>query len=393
MARRAALPSVASMTTDPHQPPLNVLIAGGGVAALETMMALRTLAGDRVLITLLAPDRNFHYRPMAVCEPFTIAHARRIELARIAGEFGAHVIVGALAAVEPEDRRVVTRAGTRISYDVLVIASGTQSRPWLDGAVTIDDRNLGGALRGLVQDIEEGYVEEVAFVAPPLAAWPLPLYELALMTAHRAHDMSIEVAISLVTPEGAPLAMFGSGISDALAGLLHEAGIAFHGSSYAELAHGELTLRPGGARSRPGRVVALPMLDGPLLQGIESDAHGFIPVSERGEVHGLTGVYAAGDATWCPIKHGGIAAQQADVVAATIAARAGLGPLPGPLRPVLRGMLLTGQDAVFLEAELAGDGEFRSTVSDTCTWDPPTKIAARHLGPYLADADRPVVRA
>ena len=80
------------MTTDPHQPPLNVLIAGGGVAALETMMALRTLAGDRVLITLLAPDRNFHYRPMAVCEPFTIAHARRIELARIAGEFGAHVI-------------------------------------------------------------------------------------------------------------------------------------------------------------------------------------------------------------------------------------------------------------------------------------------------------------
>jgi NADH dehydrogenase FAD-containing subunit len=69
------------MTTDTHQHPLSVLIAGGGVAALEAMMALRAIAGDRVRITLLAPERDFHYRPMAVAEPFTIAHARRVELA------------------------------------------------------------------------------------------------------------------------------------------------------------------------------------------------------------------------------------------------------------------------------------------------------------------------
>ncbi len=144
---------------------------------------------------------------------------------------------------------------------------------------------------------------------------------------------------------------------------------------------------------RPGRVVALPYLEGPQLQGIETDAHGFIPVSERGEVHGLPGVYAAGDATWYPIKHGGIAAQQADVVAATIAASIGVGVMPAPLRPVVRGMLLTGADTVYLEAQLAGDGEFRSTVSDVCPWEPATKIVARHLGPYLAHSDRPAVHA
>jgi sulfide:quinone oxidoreductase len=388
-----AVRTVAVMTTDTQQTPLNVLIAGAGVAALETMMALRELAGDHVRITLLAPERHFHYRPMAVAEPFTIAHARRIELAKIAAEFDADVVTGALAAVEPEERRVVTRAGTRIAYDVLIIASGTHSRPSIDGAVMIDDRNLGGTLRGLVQDVEEGYVQEIAFVAPPQAGWPLPLYELALMTAHRAYDMNIEVDIAIVTPEGAPLAMFGPAISGELSRRLRHAGIAFHGSSYAELAHGELKLLPGGTRSRPGRVVALPFLDGPQLRGIECDARGFIPVSERGEVHGLPGVYAAGDATWYPIKHGGIAAQQADVVAATIAARAGLGGLPAPLRPVLRGMLLTGEDTIFVEAELVGDGTFASTVSDACPWDPPTKIAAHHLGPYLANADRPAVRA
>lgn len=393
MAQRRAVRSVVGMTTQPQPQPLDVLIAGGGVAALETMMALHALAGDRVSITLLAPEQHFHYRPMAVAEPFTIAHARRIELARLAEDFDAEVVTGALAAVEADEHRIVTRAGSRIGYDVLVIASGTRIRPSLDGAVTIDDRNLGGALRGLVQDVEEGYVEEIAFVAPPQAGWLLPLYELALMTAHRAYDMSIDVKIAIVTPEGAPLGMFGAGISDELTRLLRRAGIVFHGSSCAELAHGELTLRPSGARMRPGRVVALPYLEGPQLSGIACDPHGFIPVGERGEVNGVADVYAAGDATWYPIKHGGIAAQQADIVAATIAAHAGAGRLPEGLRPVVRGMLLTGRETVYMEAELVGDGEFRSSVSDVCSWDPPTKIAARHLGSYLADADRPAVRA
>ena len=35
--------------------PLRVLIAGGGVAGLELLLALSELAGDRVAVTLLAP--------------------------------------------------------------------------------------------------------------------------------------------------------------------------------------------------------------------------------------------------------------------------------------------------------------------------------------------------
>ena len=48
----------------------SVLIAGGGVAGLEALLALRDLAGDRVDLRLLAPEAEFVYRPMAVGEPF-----------------------------------------------------------------------------------------------------------------------------------------------------------------------------------------------------------------------------------------------------------------------------------------------------------------------------------
>jgi sulfide:quinone oxidoreductase len=380
------------MSIDTKPNPVEVLVAGGGVAALEAIMALRELAGDRVSITLLAPEPDFHYRPMAVAEPFAIAHARTIPLAAVAADFDVRLVTGALAGVEGAEHRVITRSGDRIAYDALVIACGTRIRAPFAGAHTIDDRDLGSTLRGLVQDVEEGYTNEIAFVAPAQAFWPLPLYELALLTAHRAYDMNAAVDICVVSPESAPLALFGAGISNELFRLLRDAGITFHGSSFADFARGELTLQPGGRRLRPDRVVALPLLDGPPITGVPADPHGFIPVTEYGRVLGLEGVFAAGDVTSYPIKHGGLACQQADVAAAAIAASAGAPVDPQPLRPVIRGALLTGGGSRFFEAEMLGHGGFSSTVSDVCPWDPPTKIVARHLGPYLARGDRDAVR-
>jgi sulfide:quinone oxidoreductase len=381
------------MNSDTRSRPFQVLIAGGGVAALEAMMALRELAGDAVAITLLAPEPDFRYRPMAVAEPFSIDHAQRLPLAPIAADFDAQLVTGALARVDHVAHRVTTSAGDQLPYDALVIACGTRTRPAFDGAITIDDRNLGDTLRGLVQDIEDGYTQRIAFVAPAQAFWPLPLYELALLTAQRAYDANATVDIRIVSPEGAPLALFGRGISSRLSKLLHDADITFHGSSFARWHGGELTLQPDGLVLRPQRIVSLPLLEGPQITGVSSDPHGFIPISDRGEAHGQDGVYVAGDASSYPIKHGGVAAQLADVVAAAIAARAGITVDQPPLRPVIRGMLLAGRETLFFEAELLADGGFSSSVGERCPWDPPAKIAARHLSAYLARDARHAVRA
>lgn len=69
--------------------PARVLVAGGGVAGLETLLALQDLAGDRVTTTLLTPERDFVYRPMSVAAPFARGHARRYELADVVRDTGA----------------------------------------------------------------------------------------------------------------------------------------------------------------------------------------------------------------------------------------------------------------------------------------------------------------
>ena len=84
--------------------PTRVLIAGGGVAALELMLALRALAEERVEIDLLSAEQEFVYRPLAVAEPFDVGKAHRFDLASIAHDRGARVRLGALAGVDAERR-------------------------------------------------------------------------------------------------------------------------------------------------------------------------------------------------------------------------------------------------------------------------------------------------
>jgi sulfide:quinone oxidoreductase len=367
---------------------LRVLIAGGGVAAMEALLALAELARGLTDVTLIAPTSEFVYRPMTVREPFGYGSARRYQLARFAGDTGATLLTDELSWVDPAGRLAHTAAGRQIAYDALLLALGAAAHPRYEHALTIDDRRLDETLHGLIQDIEGDYVHSLAFVAPGRMAWPLPLYELALMTAGRAADMGIELTSTLVTPEDSPLAIFGQKASDAVAALLERAGIETISSAYAEVpSASELVMNPGDRRLRADRVVALPELYGPQLRGVPLGEHGFIRVDPYGKVIDAARLYAAGDAVEFPVKHGGIASQQADVAAQSIAALAGAELEPQPFHPVIHGMLLTDGKPLYLSASITGGHGFSSEVAETPSWSPPSKIAARYLAPYLEALD------
>jgi sulfide:quinone oxidoreductase len=377
------------MTNQGSPPKLRVIVAGGGVAALETLLALRALAPDLTATTVLAPNPEFVYRPMTVREPFSYPQANRYALAPIVRDAGAELLVDELAWVDPAKRIVHTSSDAEIEYDALVLALGARIRPRYTHALTIDDRKLEATLHGLVQDVEEGYVKSLAFVSPGRMAWPLPLYELALMTAGRAYDMNVELATTIVTPEDSPLAIFGREASDAVAQLLENARIETITSAYAEVPHtGEIVINPGDRHLQVNRVVALPELYGPSVRGIPLSEHGFLRVDVHGRVLDVEHVYAAGDATDFAVKYGGIAAQQADAAAESIAALAGAPVTPEPFQPVIHGILLTADAPRYLTARITGGHGFSSEISDTPTWSPPVKIAARYLGPALDALDR-----
>jgi sulfide:quinone oxidoreductase len=374
--------------------PFRVLIVGGGVAGLEAALALRHLAGERVTTTLLAPAAEFVYRPMKVREPFGYSEARHYPLDEISRDIGTDLVSDAFKWLDPDSRTVHTEGGQTLEYDALLLAPGATLKPRFRHALTLDDSHLDEQLHGLIQDVEGGYVHKLAFISPTPMPWPLPLYELALMTARRAYDMNVDMSITLATPEDAPLGVFGSKASQAVERLLEDNGILFIPSAHCETpAEGRVSITPGSRTLIVDRVVALPQLFGPSLPGVPLHAHnGFVPIDPYCKVTGIERVYAAGDATDFPVKFGGIAAQQADAAAEAIAALAGAAIEPTPFTPVLHGALLGGPRPLHLSARVTGGHGSSSEVSEASTSSPPTKIVAKYLAPYLESRDRAVLR-
>ena len=361
---------------------VHVLIAGAGVAALEAALALRELAGDRVSVALLAPDTRFWYRPLAVAEPFELGKVRHFDLTTLAAEAGATFTPGELVSVDAARRLAYTSPAGTIEYSMLLIACGAAPKPAVEGAITFRGPADREKIEHLLAEIEAGAVRRVVFAVPAGAVWSLPAYELALMTATWIATRGISgVELALVTPEEEPLRIFGREASDAVRALLDERGITMHtGAQPAEAREGELLLVMGGVVPAD-RVVALPRLRGPRIGGVPQTYEGFIPVDEQARVLGLPDVYAAGDITTFPVKQGGIAAQQADVAAEAIAASAGIDLTPKPFHPVLRGLLLTGNEPRYLRTDLVDESSEESTES---LWWPPAKIVGRRLAPFLA---------
>jgi sulfide:quinone oxidoreductase len=373
----------------PQHRPLDVIIAGAGPAAIEAALALSRIAGGRVRTTILTPDAAHLHLPMTVLSPFAACGSARRPLATLASIAGADIRSGTLGSVDVTGRTLYTGEGQALRYDALLVAVGGQRRSPYPRALAFGPRGSDERMHGLIQDLEGGYVRRVAFVVAPGVSWPLPLYELALMTAERAYGMCLDVELTLVTPECAPLDVFGSAAAREIARLLDQAGIRVLTRALAGVpSPSAVALQPSAGRLDVQRVVTLPALSGPALEGLPHDADGFLPVDRHGRVAGAPDVYAAGDAVNFEIKLGGLACLQADAAAETIAATAGAAIDPTPFAPFLRAALVTEYDCRWLQRDLSDEHDEGSITRDP-PWSPPTKLPARELAPYVPQVRLP----
>jgi sulfide:quinone oxidoreductase len=364
-----------------------VLIAGGGVAALEAAIALRELAGDCAEVAMYSPREDFIYRPFAVAAPYGASRPMRYDLAELADRCGATYHRATIALIDGEARRARTHDGEEIAYDHLIVACGARLLAGIPGALTFWGVPDDPRVEELVRDLRERKLRRIAFTMPGGGSWALPVYELALLAERELSKQGVEDAsLVVVTPEEAPLHLFGRAVSERVSELLAERGIELvTGVTPVNFEQGHFSLSPR-AEVEADAVLSMPRMEGRRIAGIPHDPGGFIPVDEHCRVHGMPDAYAVGDVTSFPVKQGGIATQQADAAAAAIAANLGCEVAAEPFDPILRGVLWTGAEPLYLSGYLAGGHGETSSASSEPTWEgaPEGKIVGRYLTPFFA---------
>ena len=245
----AAVPFNVVLPSSGADGDFKVVIVGGGVAALEAALCLNDLARDLVSTTILAPNKDFVYLPMAVQEPYGRPLAKRYPLAQIAKDAGAELCSDTFSWLESDFFVAHTKGGEELHYDAVLLAPGASVYANFRYTITLDPHRLDEQLHAVLQDVEGGHIHKLGFVIPEGPVWPLPIYELALMTAMRAHETSADVEITIVTPEPAPLAIFGQTVADHVEQLLARSGITTILSTKAAV-HG-----PGLIAMLPGKAI------------------------------------------------------------------------------------------------------------------------------------------
>jgi sulfide:quinone oxidoreductase len=365
-----------------------VLIVGGGVGALEAALALRDLAGEKAQVEICAGRGEFVYRPFAVGEPYGASRVLRYDLADLAERCGAELRLDNITAVDPARRCATTHDGEEIPYDYIVLAPGSRLLWSVPGATTFWGVADEGEMQEVVGRLREGRLRRLIFTMPGGHGWALPAYELALLAAGELSRHGIAgTRVTIVTPEDAPLLIFGRRASEQVAELLADHRVeVLTGTHPVKYENGALEVVPGAAIEADA-VISLPRLEGRHIDGLPYDASGFVPVDDHSRIAGLSHAFAVGDVTNFPVKQGGIATQQADVAAAAIAADLGCEVEANPLDPILRGVLWTGAKPRYLFGWLGGGHGETSLASERPPWpiDNPSKLIGRYLTPFLAE--------
>jgi sulfide:quinone oxidoreductase len=325
------------------------------------------------------------YRPVEAHDPLALDGRIRVPLARLARAAHADLRHDRVVTFEPGARRVHTARGYELGYDALVVATGARPRPVPPGAASLREESWPGC-RILTSRLARGELSSLAFVEPPAPSKAFDLYDLAIQAAVMVRRNRLAAELTFVTAQPAPLAFLGVRAAGMLASTLGAHGLRVVESAYVRsVGGGEVHLAPGPRRIAAEAVIAAPRLGGPCLDHLPCDRDGFLPTDAYGGVPGLPEVYAAGDCTPFAVRHPSLAAQQADVVAAMIAAVAGRDVVPERFTPVLRGVL-PSQLRWYVEAPLTGGRGDATEVSAFPLWRPPLRFHAPFLGQPLAHA-------
>ncbi len=322
-----------------------LLILGGGTAGtLLAHKTTRTLAPAEWRVTVVDRDDRHLYQPGLLFIPFGMDRAEedfRSRKAQMPPE--ARYIESAILSLDEVNRTVLLENGERLTYDLLVIATGTRVDPaategltgaaW--GKTAFDFYTLEGAL-GLKRAMETFTGGRLVLnIADMPIKCPVAPLEFVLLADAWARNRQIreKTEIVLVTPlSGAFTKPVAAG---RLGGLLESRGISVVPDFSIGSVDGEAqTIKAWDGRTeRFDLLVSIPLHFGaPFLMGHKlADASGFVKTDKHTlQVEGHPEIFAIGDATNLPTsKAGSVAHFEGEVLLTNLLRAAeGLAPLP-----------------------------------------------------------------
>ena len=393
-----------------------VCIVGAGTAGLEALLSAHEVLGASVDLRLVAPDREFRYRPMHRNALFRPAAERGIKVADLVAETGASWVRDRAEVVREPERCLLTRDGEIVEFDYLLLAPGERSKRPLAQGYLWERGGDPSFLDEIIGQIAGGRVASVAVTIPRGARWSMPAYELALVLAWSA--AGTHARITLITAEEQPLGALGSAASHAVAEELERAGVeTITGIELVDapergarpMTVADLILVPErtedetnaltGKPTDPARVqisagverefqrlISLPVMLGPCIAGVASDHAGFIVVDESLKVCGSDVVWAAGGCIAAALEHSALSAQQADAGVTAIAAACGHTASRSEIGSgavEITGILLTENRDQWLAENPIGTPE----PSTRCMWWPPGRAVGKALARRIAAWD------
>ena len=394
-----------------------VCVVGAGTAGLEGLLSAREQLGAKAELRLIAPEHEFRYRPMSPGSLFRPALERGLAIADLVAQVGATWVADRADVIYESERNLLTRDGDTVDFDFLLLAIGARSKRALRQGHVWERGADPGFLDQIIEGITVGEVRSVAVAVPRGARWPIPAYELALILAWTATGTDAQVA--LLTAEEQPLGALGRDATDAVARELDAAGVEVvtgvevideseRNAQTPELADvllvpeepaeevDALIGKPSdpaslrldtGAAAEFERLVSLPTIVGPFIDGVATDAVGLIEVDEALKVCGSERVWAAGGCIASALEHSALSARQADAaiaaIAAAIAGKAPAGSTQSSRPPELTGLLLTGARDQWLAENPVGTHE----PSTRCLWWPPGRAVGHMLAQRIAAWD------
>lgn len=272
----------------------NIVVVGGGIAGVEAALTIaRTV--PRAKVTLVSQWPSLRVLPQLVYVPFGAPpEAVDVRLNRALARDGISLVVDTCVHIDIDNHVVELASKESLTYDTVVVASGTMSPPSAALRLrTLDDAlRLRDELEALASSGERD--RSIVLKVPASCTWSPPAFEFALLLAQWRNNLGLDdIRISMEIESSEPLNMFNYQASQIVRNTLEHEKV-------------EMLTRVPGARMDfiPGTVtIEFDDFTAHRVHGLPPlTADGFYAVDKNGCA--ARDVYIIGDAAAHPYKSG-----------------------------------------------------------------------------------------